>query len=428
VVVFVTGTPIEKTIRVLSHSLSAAGGAVVSPDGKRIVFAGKAQAKDDWQIYEAPPNGWELKRLTSRPGGCMDPALLPDGSLLFVSPVQKVVGTCVSCEPSLYVQHRGAPLQQLTFGNMGVFSPTVLADGRILFVGATPSPIPNGPPKQALYTINSDGTEISAFAGQHEKLITIQRPRELEDGRIVFLANTAPKAQPDSPEFVLSAAPFRGRKPLFGHAVRGRSVEPALNGDLLVCAPVGEPADDSCRHWALFRTKSEAASFGAPLMDNPEWDQIEAVPATAIRRPMGRLSNVDPSKNTGQILCLNANFTSYGSSLHSHEFRATRIRVFTEISRDERAELGEIELQADGSFMAEVPANVPLGFEALDEQGNIIRRDPALIWVRPGENRSCNGCHEPHNQAPRNSRPLAVRLPVPRLQSNTPAALADNQH
>jgi hypothetical protein len=75
----------------------------------------------------------------------MDPALLPDGSLLFVSPVQKVVGTCASCEPSLYVQYRGAPIQQLTFGNMGVFSPTVLGDGRILFVGATPGPFPMGP-------------------------------------------------------------------------------------------------------------------------------------------------------------------------------------------------------------------------------------------------------------------------------------------
>jgi hypothetical protein len=99
---------------------------------------------------------------------------------------------------------------------------------------------------------------------------------------------------------------------------------------------------------------------------------------------MGRLSNVDPSKNTGQILCLNANFTSYGSSLHSHEFRATRIRVFTESPRDQRAELGEVELQEDGSFMAEVPANVPLGFEALDEQGNVIRRDPCADLGAPG--------------------------------------------
>jgi hypothetical protein len=46
-----------------------------------------------------------------------------------------------------------------------------------------------------------------------------------------------------------------------------------------------------------------------------------------------------------------------------------------------------------------LPVNMPLGFEALDERGQVLRREPAMIWVRPGENRSCIGCHEPHNPA-----------------------------
>ena len=68
-------------------------------------------------------------------------------------------------------------------------------------------------------------------------------------------------------------------------------------------------------------------------------------------------------------------------------------------------------MHEDGSFMAEVPADVALGFEALDEAGNVVRRLPPSVWVRPGENRGCIGCHEPHGLAPRNRRPLAVKEP-----------------
>ena len=75
--------------------------------------------------------------------------------------------------------------------------------------------------------------------------------------------------------------------------------------------------------------------------------------------------------------------------------------------------------------MAEVPADVPLGFDALDEQGRVLRHEPPLIWVRPGENRSCIGCHEPHNHSPRNLRPLAVEIPAPKLPGE-PAKLAQS--
>ena len=74
--------------------------------------------------------------------------------------------------------------------------------------------------------------------------------------------------------------------------------------------------------------------------------------------------------------------------------------------------LGEVLVQADGSFLAEVPADMPIGFESLDENGRVLRNEAPMIWVRPAENRSCIGCHEPHNRAPHNHRPLAVSVPI----------------
>jgi hypothetical protein len=67
--------------------------------------------------------------------------------------------------------------------------------------------------------------------------------------------------------------------------------------------------------------------------------------------------------------------------------------------------------------MAEVPSDIPLGFETMDAAGEVLMRLPPTVWVRPGENRSCVGCHEPHNRSPRNIRPLAAQQPPVRLGS-----------
>jgi hypothetical protein len=91
--------------------------------------------------------------------------------------------------------------------------------------------------------------------------------------------------------------------------------------------------------------------------------------------------------------------------------------VLAEVSPGRCRSLGEVPVQEDGSFMAEVPADTPLGFEALNQEGEILRRVEPVVWVRPGENRSCTGCHAAHNRAPHNHRPLAVYADVPCLRT-----------
>ncbi len=416
--VVIANTPQEaKDIRVLSLGLVAAGEPVVSYDGRRVVFTGKVAPGADWQIYEARLNGGRVRRLTSVPGGAMGPALLADGSLLFISPVPKPDPTASPARASaLFAQPLGGPPRQLTFSSASIFDPTVLSDGRILFVSTQPSGASNGETGRALYTINNDGTEILAFTGQHDEPRSIQRPRQLDDGRIVFLAADAPATQASTAEFVLSSRPFRSRAALLPNSrARIRSVQLAGNGHLLLCAAPEATVGDSRGAFAVFLLHSATGDLGEPLMADPEWDSNEAVPASASRRPMGRLSNLDFSRTTGQLLCLDVNDTSYVSRDNQNPPRATRVRLFTQKPVGAQSALGEVEVQADGSFMAEVPADIPIGFDALDERGQVLRHQSCSIWVRPGENRSCLGCHEPHNHSPRNFRPLAVRVPVPKL-------------
>jgi hypothetical protein len=393
-------------IQVLSAGLAAAGGPVVSYDGRSILFVGKARSTDDWQIYADDVAEGHFQALTSIPGGAMNPALLPNGDLVFVSPVPKTTETNSPQHRSeLFTQPPGGRPQQLTFGSLGIADPTVLSDGRILFVAE------DRPGGSTLFTINNDGTEVTAFAAPMASVGTIRQPRQSDDGRVLFLVpttggNSFPCGFAKS---VRMARPFQSLAPLFPNVTaRIRSMQPAGNGELLVCA------EGSARpSLTLYRVSPRAADFGAPLFAAPEWDCCEAAEVTPHPQPMGRLSTVDLTKQTGKILCLNVNFSD--DSPHHSTPLATQIRIFAEPSPGNVCVLGEVPVQADGSFLAEVPAEVPLGFEALDGNGAVVRREAPMLWVRPGENRACVGCHEPPNRAPRNHRPLAVSVPVPCL-------------
>jgi hypothetical protein len=396
-------------VQMLSEGLAAACDPVVSYDGQSVFFAGKASAVGEWQIYEEDLAGGRPQMLTSMPGGAMSPTLLPNRSLVFASPVPKIGGPNYSQPPSaLYVQSPGGQPRQLTFSSHSIAEPTMLADGRILFVSTQPLESANSLSGPALFTINNDGTEITAFAGPEDSASTIQRPRLLTDGRVVFVVS---KSGSSSAEFVRMARPFQSRAPLFpGVTARVRSVQPADNGDLLVCA---ENASGAKASLALFRVNPAATTPGTPLLADPAWNNCEAAEVSPHRPPMGRLSTMDLTKSTGKILCLNVNFSNDPADRSKPV--TTRVRVLAQTSPENISSLGEVPVQADGSFLAEVPADVPLGFESLDENGRVLRREAPMIWVRPAENRSCIGCHEPHNRSPENHRPLAVSVPITSL-------------
>jgi len=402
-------------LRILSAGLSAAGNPVVSFDGKTVYFMGKSSPSNPWQIYKASVSGGGWVAVTSLTAGAMDPALLPGGELVFASPANRAEGEPkTATPPQLFAQTTGEKPRQLTFAPGGARSPTVLADGRILFV-STAENGPSSSVRQSLYTVNNDGTEFAAFALQHGPAVQIDRPRELVNGRIGFVAINSPSGPAaGAAQYVQSARPFAPQAPVLPDvAARICSIQPDADGNLLICAE--HPTAAGAASWCLFGLSPLAHALGNPLLCDSAWNTVEAVPVTPTRRPMGRITTMDPSRKTGQILCLNANDTTYRPTDGQSIPTAIRMRVLVATANGSVRPLGEVQVQADGSFMAEVPADVPLGFEALDSQGQVLRRVDPLIWVRSGENRSCTGCHAPHNRAPHNHRPLAVRAQVPRL-------------
>lgn len=73
--------------------------------------------------------------------------------------------------------------------------------------------------------------------------------------------------------------------------------------------------------------------------------------------------------------------------------------------------LGYAPVEPDGSFKLQVPADVPLGLAILDSKGRALQTHLNWIQVRPGERRTCDGCHSPRRGASLNSGVIVNTLP-----------------
>jgi Hydrazine synthase alpha subunit middle domain len=78
--------------------------------------------------------------------------------------------------------------------------------------------------------------------------------------------------------------------------------------------------------------------------------------------------------------------------------------------------VGYAQVEPDGSFKLKVPADVPLALAIIDSKGRAFQTHTNWIQVRPGEKRTCDGCHSPRRGAAMNtgavvnSTPLATGL------------------
>ena len=82
--------------------------------------------------------------------------------------------------------------------------------------------------------------------------------------------------------------------------------------------------------------------------------------------------------------------------------------------------LGYAPIQPDGSFKLNVPADTPIALAVIDSQGRAFQTHTNWIQVRPGELRTCDGCHSPRRGAAINSGAVADYVPaawLPNMQS-----------
>jgi hypothetical protein len=73
--------------------------------------------------------------------------------------------------------------------------------------------------------------------------------------------------------------------------------------------------------------------------------------------------------------------------------------------------LGYAPVEPDGSFKLVVPADTPIGLAILDANGRAFQTHTNWIQVRPGERRTCDGCHSPRRGAAINTGTIVNNMP-----------------
>ncbi len=399
----------------LTPDFFAAADPQVSFDGSRILFSAQRAKTDTWQIWEMAVDGSGLQQITHCAGDCLEPKYLPQSQMVYTS----VSGAGAQRASAVYVSRMdGSDAHPITFGPGNFEVETVLQSGRIL-VSAESLLVPGSTAKRSrtLFTLRPDGSGLALLRNDATANKNRSGAIELADGTIVFLeaaGNSAGGQLAWIRQGALRASSLT--KPPSGYA----SAEQLTDATLVVAREnssrsVGQTFD-------LYAFDLARKSVGDLLYHNAKVSSVQAVPLVAHALPQIYWSILHPTADTGRILCLDS-YISQDVAGGRLAGRIARVRVLTLDQPGNRERIvGDAPVESDGSFYATVPADAPIRFELLGVKGEILHAQRSWIWVRNGEDRGCQGCHDDPALAPANHFPMALR------RFDTPTPLGGMMH
>jgi len=373
----------------LAPDFAATADPTVSFDAQKILFAGKHQADDPWQIWEITLEDKEVRRVTAGNDDCIRPFYLPDDRIVYA---RKVDGRFIIQAADL----SGGKLLTLTYINANAIPADILRDGRILFESGFPLGT-GGPPE--IYTVYSDGSGIESYRCDH--VIARHGSRQASSGDIVFAT-------------AHGLARFT--------SARAQQVE--------IVSPQGEYAGDAAEisggEWILSWRPNASSPFElvrwkpgsrdlTPLLVRSDASLLQ--PTLLAQRPV---PNRHPSGlhdwPNANLLCLSTYTSKYQFTPGSIE----SVRFYTRERDGSPRLLGTAPVERDGSFFVHIPDDQPLQIELLDAAGKTLKRESGFFWMRRGEQRGCVGCHAGPETAPENAVPMVL------LKSTTPADMTES--
>lgn len=390
-------------VRSLATAFHSSADPDVSFDGKRILFAARKTAADRWQVYEMLADGTGARQITREPMDCRNPVYQSKiYSLSIEDPWYQVTFTGTrDGQSSLYsVMLDGSGLRRLTYNPFGDMDPYQMPDGRILFAGRQPGRV-------SLFGINLDGTDFALFSGPEGK--ANKRMPCVTAGRLAVFV------EPEGADGGGTLATVSLRRNLHSYRQitrpqdgRFHSPSPLNDGRILVSRRRGRGP------YEIMAGNPETGGF-LPIYSDPAFHATQAKAAVAREEPDGRASVVDEKETTGKFYCLSVYTGDLGSPNWIEPGTAKRVRVVEAYTPDLKTRLlGEFDLDADGSFHVQTPANTPLQFQVLDAEGMALRSS-TWIWNKNKEQRGCIGCHEDGESTPENRFAQALARPAVQL-------------
>ena len=422
--------------RVMTRQFASAADPAVSFDGKHILFAAKKSALSHWNIYEMNVDGSGLRQITHDLGDCRSPIYQPPifylddpgpmPQIAFVSNAPAAAAEYGAAEATSVYSARmdGSGVRRLTYNPSGAFDPAMLPDGRMLFSGWERDEPSHGLlARIELLATNIDGTDYATFSGGQGRpvkqmaCVTARRLVVFVDASEVAWDGAGPLGAIDLRRNLHSY-----RRLALPETYLYHSPSALPDGSLLVSRRLA----DGRGTLAIVRLDPETGKI-EPVFATPGMHEMQAQALVARPVPDGRSSVVDEKQGWAKLYCLNLYETDLDSQLWPRGL-VKRIRVLEGLPRADRncvaketlspllqkRFLGEVNADDDGSFHLQVPANLPVQVQALDENGMALRSS-AWIWVKNKEQRGCIGCHEDGERTPENVMASALTRPAAML-------------
>jgi len=408
--------------------VDAGTGILSSPsgsyDGSEILFAMVPQGEKFFSLFRVAADGSGLQRLTSGPWHDFDPVMLPDGRIVFCS-------TRIGCRDEYHANTARclfvlsadrSEIRPFTWHIVFDTDPAVMPDGRVAFVRQD-NFMERAKVETHIHCVRPDGTAGEVLIGPDRGRIGYDRasgaeensrwlrsygfgcPSPLPDGRIACLSFIGP----------LIVGPGRGTldKSRMPSDCDLFDISPLPDGRLLCSTRNGalgllDPATGKVVK--LLATEAKDLHSVCYLGPKPK---PRTMPSSVKTEDEYR-----PDK-TG-LLFSQCVFQTKQTDGDWGRVRAIRVFVGKPMTLraarhhyghvgTEAVELGTAPLAADGSFLVRVPADEPLAIQAVDAEGRPVVSELSWIYVRPGEKRSCTGCHNHRDASPAGHNALAGR-------------------
>lgn len=414
-----------------------------------------------YHVFRVNVDGSELEQLTDGTWNEFDPCLLPSGRIAFISERRGGYLRCGRVCPTFTLYDMaadGSDINCLSYHETNEWHPTVGNDGKIAWTrwdyidrhfSAAHMP----------WTTTPDGCDPRPIHGNYAW--KGNRP-DME---------MSLKAIPGSSKFVATAAPHHGQA--YGSLI---IIDPQVNDDdsgapLKRLTPeVGFPEtpdggtesygtpwplsedyhlcvyDDATRN--LAGKGYEGANYGIYLVDSfgnreliyrdSQISCLRPIPLVPRQKPMVMRSTVvrptgnQPAEATVSLLNVYDSLKPWPAGTKIKSLRLWQIipqsvpavrNMGMQVPNTGslnigRYVLGTVPVEEDGSANFIVPAKVQMFFQALDENGLAVQSMRSGTHFQPGEELSCQGCHEPKHRAPTplKSQPLALKRKPSRPQ------------
>ena len=461
----------------------------LSFDAKSIVFSARLANSDRYNIFSMNLDGTNLMQLTEGGNDYVYPMYLPGSKIYFTTNLNveneiDPMGTLGKSSQfkDEYERATTAQVGTMNLDGSGMqlgprnvshrVAPALLPDGHVLYTEWRHMGMVND---GHLRMMNSDMTSMreafggedggnggtnSYLKGRYVQTITGRTDANgaalPDDVQLVAVATSRDRTLQSGKLFLIDlngsekASSFTDMTP----AIPGDRV-PSDAGRYYDAEIVGDPsAKKFLASWANGPVETELldkgmtqANFGIylfdgntgqrnPIFDDPTYWDVLARPVVLRKEPVVTASALAPGSTATTIGAINV----YDSSVLTIPAGAVqKVRIIEGFSGEEGFDMfgttefdgqslyAEIPLQADNSFAASVPGNVPFHIQLIDKYAMSVANESIWISGRAGEQRVCGGCHEDRTKTPQlqpgqTQAQLAgaVNLNIPRAQRITP--------